>query len=217
ITPLHAPGNAYVEQTYRSLTAQTLSGWEWLILENHGGCVPDALRADPRVTVHRLELEGVGRLKRMLCDLSQRPWIVELDADDLLVPTALERIAHAFAGGADFVYSDFAEFQDNTWNARWANYPYGERYGWRSYPFTYEGHELVAMSAPPVTAHNLRLVDWSPNHVRAWVKHVYDRVGGHDPARDLADDHDLVVRFFLAGCRFAHVPECLYVYRVHGD
>ncbi len=217
ITPLHAPGNRYIEDTYRSLSAQTLAGWEWIILENHGGKVPDAVRADPRVQVRTLELEGVGALKRALCEMAQRPWIVELDADDLLSPVTLERLSDAFSTGADFVFSDFAEFKDGTWDARWHAYPYGERYGWRSYPVVFDGHELVAMRAPPVTAHNLRLVEWAPNHVRAWTKSAYDRVGGHDPARLVADDHDLIVRMYLAGCRFAHVPECLYFYRVHGD
>jgi SAM-dependent methyltransferase len=217
ITPLHAPGNRFIEETYRSLTAQTLAGWEWIILENHGGRVPESVRSDPRVQVHGLDLEGVGALKRMLCGLAQRPWIVELDADDLLVPVALERIAGALQGGADFVYSDFAEFKDGTWDARWGDYPYGERFGWRSYPVTFEGHDLVAMRAPPITAQNLRLVEWTPNHVRAWTKSAYERVGGHDPWRALADDHDLVVRFYLAGCRFAYVEECLYFYRVHGQ
>jgi O-antigen biosynthesis protein len=215
ITPLHRPGNSYVEATYRSLCSQTFGDWEWLILENHGGRVPAAIRADERVKVHAFELEGVGALKRKLCRLAKTPWIVELDADDLLTATALARIAEAFERGADFVYSDFAEFRDGTWQARWDDYPYGERFGWRSYPVTHDGHALIAMSAPAVTAHNLRLVEWCPNHVRAWTRDAYDKVGGHDSALLVADDHDLIVRFFLAGCRFEHVPECLYLYRVH--
>lgn len=215
ITPLHAPGNRYIEETYRTLTAQTLEGWEWVVLENHGGRVPDVIRADPRVRVLKLELEGVGALKRTLTEAAERPWIVELDADDLLAPTALERLSSAFASGADFVYSDCAEFQDGTWNARWEHYPYGERFGWKSYPVVYEGHELIAMRTPALTPHNLRLIDWSPNHVRAWTKSAYERVGGHDPALAVADDHDLVVRFYLAGCRMVHIPEPLYFYRVH--
>ncbi len=217
VTPLHAPGNRYIEETHRSLCAQSREGWEWILLENHGGQVPDSVRADPRVRVHRLELEGVGALKRALCELAERPWIVELDADDLLSPVALERLAEAFTSGAEFVYSDFAEFKDGTWERRWKDYPYGERYGWRNYPVVFEGHELLAMHAPALTAQNLRTIEWCPNHVRAWTKSAYEAVGGHDPARAVADDHDLVVRFFLAGRRFVHVPECLYFYRVHDE
>jgi SAM-dependent methyltransferase len=214
ITPLHAPGNAFVEETYRSLYAQTVTDWEWLILENHGGHVPAWIAADPRVKVHAAEIEGVGALKRMLCALAASR-IVELDADDILVPTALDKIGEAFDGGADFVYSDFAEFQDGTWGAAWDAYPYGARYGWTFYPVERCGHTLLAMHAPPVTAHNLRLIDWCPNHVRAWTREAYDSVGRHDPALHVADDHDLIVRFFLAGKHFAHIPECLYLYRVH--
>jgi hypothetical protein len=85
-----------------------------------------------------------------------------------------------------------------------------------TYGVTFRGKTLLAHSAPPVTPQNLRYVDWSPNHVRAWRASAYKVVGGHDPALALCDDHDLMVRFFLAGKQFRHVAECLYYYRRHG-
>lgn len=216
-TPLHAPGNRYIEETYRSLTRQSVSDWEWVILENHGGRVPEKILADKRVRVHAIELDGIGALKRALHELARGPHVVELDADDLLSPVALERVQETFGKGADFVHSDFAEFQDGTWQAKWEQYPYSAVYGWEHYPVEFDGHELLAMRAPTATAHNLRLIDWAPNHVRAWTKDAYRRAGGHDHKKMVADDHDLVVRFYLAGCRFEHVAECLYAYRVHAD
>jgi SAM-dependent methyltransferase len=73
------------------------------------------------------------------------------------------------------------------------------------------------MRAPPVTAQNIRLVDWAPNHVRAWTRILYDRVGGHDITLSVGDDHDLIVRCFLAGAKFHHIQACLYYYRVHKE
>jgi O-antigen biosynthesis protein len=215
ITPLHAPGNRYIIEAYQSLCSQTFSDWEWLILENHGGEVPDRIRDDPRVRVSKLELDGIGALKQHLCSLVESPWVVEFDNDDILVPIALEKIAEAFERGADFIYSDFAEFKDPGWHATWDRYPYGTAYGWTTYPITYDGHDLVAMHAPPVNPHNIRLVEWAPNHVRAWTKAAYEEVGGHNPAMKVADDHDLIVRFYLAKKKFEHIPKCLYLYRVH--
>jgi len=230
-TPLHAAGRAFIDEAYRSLVKQTHGGWTWMLLENHGGSVPPDIASDPRVRVLQAppEMEGIGALKRRLAEEARalgHEHLVELDCDDLLVPTALERVSHAFKrDGADFVYSDFAEFKDEgggTWLASWLNengtpaYPYGAAFGWKSRLFAYEGRPLYAMHAPEVTAHNVRRVEWAPNHVRAWRAEAYWEVGGHDAGLPVCDDHDLVLRMFLRRKRFVHVPEVLYLYRVHG-
>lgn len=218
VTPLHAPGNAFVLETYRSLQSQSFSSWEWRILPNRGGIVPKECLDDPRVSTVAMSgsgSAGIGALKRYLSLTSKGEYIVELDADDLLAPDALLRAKEAFDRGADFVYSDFSEFESETWKASFDGYPYGSAYGWENYPVEHEGHPLLAMKAPPATAHNLRLIDWSPNHLRAWSAKSYREVGGHKEDMKVGDDHDLMVRYYLAGKRFEHVPECLYFYRVH--
>ena len=218
ITPLHQAGIKFISETYKTLQKQSLSDWQWLILENNGGETPLEIVGDQRVVIHKLPeylnnsaSTGIGALKRKLSDLATAKYIVELDADDLLVPTALEKINQAFEAGADFVYSDFCEFNDETWEPNF----YSSYYGWSTYPYNYEGHELVAMHSPELTPQNLRYVDFTPNHVRAWAKEAYNKVGGHNVNKPVADDHDLVVRMYLAGCKFTHIPEPLYMYRVH--
>lgn len=217
ITPLHAAANRFIVETYKNLCAQTVTNWQWVILENNGGKVPAKLLDDSRVVVivTNDNSKRVGALKKTLCENSTAPVIVELDADDLLHEKALAFALNAIEEGADFVYSDFAEFVDCTWQARTAMYPYGEHFGWRTYPVEFQGHELIAMHAAPVTAQNLRLIDWTPNHLRAWTRAAYLEAGGHDAGLELADDHDLCVKFFLAGKKMTHVKACLYFQRTH--
>jgi len=222
ITPLSASGNPYFEETYTSVlrAAEGLREWEWIILENHGGRVPERVRQDPHVFVHSSEdLEGIGAIKRRAFELAHGDVLVELDHDDELAPGALIQVGSTVLGGADFVYSDFAEFQETEDGKRVPapDYPYGGAYGWTHYTAHVLGQEYVAMHAPPVTAHNLRLVDWAPNHVRAWKRDAYEAVGGHNPKLAVGDDHELVVRTFLAGKCMVHVGACLYLYRVHGS
>ncbi len=217
ITPVHASGSRYLPEAYASLLAQTHADWEWLILENAGGEVPAEISGDARVTVHRLPAHepcGIGALKRTLSLLADGP-TVELDCDDTLAPEALEKLLEAFNAGADFVYSDCAEYRDDELPQE--GYPYGAAYGWSTYPVqaAHLQRTVTAMRSPPVTAQNLRLVDWAPNHVRAWTRGAYLRAGGHNEALAVADDHDLMIRFFLSGAKMVHVPECLYFYRVH--
>ena len=214
ITPLHAAGNRYIQAAWETLQAQTLQDFEWIVLENHGGLLGSI--EDPRISISYSELEGVGALKRRCCELASSPFIVELDNDDLLEPTALEKILKTFEEGAgvDFIYSDFAEFRDDGergWTPAWqveggGGYPYSSEFGWQMYPVVFQGRALMAMRAPEATAHNIRWVDHAPNHVRAWRKEFYDLVGGHDPKLQVADDHDLVVRLFLAGARIPKNP-----------
>ncbi len=97
----------------------------------------------------------------------------------------------------------------------WLPNVYGTEFGWTSYPVTFQGHELLAQPNPPVTPHNLRLIDWAPNHLRAFRKNAYWAAGGHRADLPVADDHALMLSFFLKGLRFRHIPECLYFYRVH--
>jgi SAM-dependent methyltransferase len=232
ITPVHVHRSEFLLEAYQSLCRQTRGDWRWYILLNGNAAtwplssVHEAIKSDKRVHIEEAWGLGyeptVGALKQDLCELSKEPYIVELDYDDMLEPTALAFLGRAFEEGADFVYSDFAEFRTKPNPTtgqieRVPNEPYGAQYGWRAYHhIDADGHDLLAMEAPPVTPQNLRLVEWAPNHVRAWTRELYKRVGGHDPKLDLADDHDLMVRMYLADAKMVHINECLYLYRVHG-
>ncbi len=216
-TPLSASGNPYIAETARSVHAavEAYGGEvEWVICPNHGGD-PGLIKAT--VTPCPDSLEGIGAIKKFACDQCTGDVLIELDHDDVLAPNALIEIAKAFEQGADFVYSDFAEFKDGTFEPN----VYGGMFGWGTYSVTAElggsMHRLIAMQAAPVTPQNLRLVDWAPNHVRAWRRSTYVQLGGHNSTLQVADDHELVVRTYLSGARMVHIPKCLYYYRVHAQ
>lgn len=211
-TPLTATGNPYIEAAYETLKTQTVTDWEWIVLENHGGELPKKIRKDKRITLYGdTKLEGIGALKRRCCELSRGEILFELDHDDLLHEDALLEAKKAIARGADFAVSDFAEFHDGSW----APNVYRADCGWTSYPVTFQGHELLAQPNPPITPQNLRRVEWAPNHLRAWRTDAYWKIGGHNAALPVIDDHDLIVRGYLAGLKYVHIPKCLYFYRVH--
>lgn len=205
----------YLAEAYASLCAQTHSDWEWVILGNgdNWSC-PAAFLEDPRVRVGQAaDTSGnVGALKREACGRCRGDVLVELDHDDVLHHDALREVVGAFQRDqVDFVYSDFAEFHTDTW----APNAYGEAFGWRGYDVVGpSGHTLRAMRAPtdPV---DWRRIEWAPNHLRAWRRSFYERIGGHDASLRFADDHDLVLRSYLAGGVCHHIPRCIYFYRVH--
>ena len=217
ITAHYAGTNPYIAEAYASLVAQSCQNWEWVIVCNNGGEIPAEVSADKRVQPVMVGggTHAVGWLKWYGARQAQGDILVELDADDMLTPDALEELGRAFEDGqVQFAYSNFAEFHDGTWQAN----AYSPDYGWRSRPFTYQGHELTEMIAFPPTPHALRYVYWAPNHVRAWRRTAYEALGGHDGHRAVGDDHDLVCRTYLAygAAGMRHIDKCLYLYRVHG-
>jgi len=194
-----------------SLQAQTYAGdWEWLVVPNHDAHVPESVREMARVVRYEGP-DAIGAIKRFCCEQAQGEIVVELDHDDLLVPTAMERIAAALED-ADFAYSNFAEFEDKTWKP----HIYDPAYGWRTRRFHCYGHDFEEIRAFEPDARSMSLVHYAPNHVRAWRADAYWRVGGHDAEMATCDDHDLCCRFYL-GSEMARIDECLYLYRLHGD
>lgn len=210
-TPTHRPD--YLADAHRSLERQTHGEFEWLVVPNGAGAsVPDALRADPRVRVLPAPsgLEGrIGALKRLACDQARGEILVELDHDDELASTALARIAGEVRAGAGFVYSDFANVRaDGTCQV------YEAAYGWTHHDETVDGRRVTSMHAFPCDAASLYQIFYAPNHVRAWTRAAYAAAGGHDPALEVCDDHDLLCRTYLAGVDMRRIPECLYLYRL---
>jgi SAM-dependent methyltransferase len=57
---------------------------------------------------------------------------------------------------------------------------------------------------------------YAPDHVRAWRKSVYKKLGGHNPELSICDDHELMIRTYLH-TTMHHIPKCLYIYRVTGN
>lgn len=213
-TPHWAGTNPFIEQLYETLCEQTYADWEWVIVLNNGGELPDAIRADARVWPVRYTHEGdsIGALKAFACAQCRGEVLVEADADDLLTPDCLAELAAAFADpGVSFAYSNSAQFTDETWEP----HHYTAFWGWRSRPYIYKGHALTEMIAFDAGPQAMRAIYWSPNHVRAWRASAYRAIGGHNPDMAVIDDYDLLCRTYLREGEMRRIDKCLYLYREH--
>lgn len=221
ITPLYRTPAPVLARTWASLRAQTHTDWEWVVLDDspdgddaawrqvYGFCADDRYRIRLLRGVH----SGViGAVKRAAFMAAEGSVLVELDHDDELTPDALTEISTAFHDPAvGFAYSDWAEINAAGESCR---YPAGWAFGYGADRWDV-APGLWVMSAPPVNDVTIRHIVSAPNHVRAWRADVYRALGGHDPALDVADDYDLVVRTFLA-TRMTHIPRLLYRQHIGG-
>jgi glycosyltransferase involved in cell wall biosynthesis len=203
-TPTHR--DIYLRQAYESLKAQTYEDWEWVILANGSVRIPNF--NDSRVKVFYTQETGkVGTLKRLACYKCTGDYLVEFDHDDELTPDCLEEISKCTE---DFVYSNCYQVNQN-----WEPYLWGEGYGWEWRQSEYKGHMLWEAISPEPYPSNLGRIWFAPNHVRAWKREFYERIGGHSEMK-ISDDHDLVARSYLEGT-VKHINKPLYIYRVHGE
>ena len=210
-TPSHDP--RYLGDCYESLLAQTYTDWEWVVLLNGDAewWYPPA--NDPRVRVSQSSATGVGAAKAAACQLARGGILVELDHDDILARHCLDAIHDAFRTNpsAALVYSNCAQVNadltrnDEHWN---------EGNGWVYYSTAIDQRDVLAVRALPPTPHNVSLIWYAPNHVRAFTRAAYTQSGGYDPARMVLDDQDLMRRLYQVG-PFLHIDQCLYLQRLH--
>lgn len=115
VTPLHNKG-PWVEATADAVLAQTLSDWEWIVVENGSSDDgPDRVSArvarDARIRLVRMTASGPGAARNHGLAQATGEWVLFLDADDLLDADYLEVMTRA-GSGADVVAGGWREFRD---------------------------------------------------------------------------------------------------------
>jgi SAM-dependent methyltransferase len=193
--------------------AQTFEAWEWIVVLNQGARWRPPSE-DPRIRiVVQDELTGVGAAKRHACSLAQGEFLVELDHDDELRTDALAQIVAAFESNpaAGFVFSHFAQINED--GSR-DDTRFDQSNGWIYREAEVDGRAVLQCDALEATPHNVSLIWFAPNHVRAFRRETYELTGGYDATRDVLDDQDLMCRLYQL-TEFHLIDECLYLQRMH--
>ena len=206
-------------RVWASLKAQTYADWTWTVYDD--STLPDTwnilwgLCSDERYKIelfkpHVPSRGNIGLSKHNCFMLAKGDILVELDADDELTPDALAEIDLAFIDyGVGFVYSNCAEVFDDGTSGK---YPEGWAFGYGTERWNTE-YNVWEMIAPPLNLTTLSHIVSVPNHVRAWRKETYHKLGGHNPELRVADDYDLIVRSAL-WTKSVHIDKLLYLQHI---
>jgi GT2 family glycosyltransferase len=196
LTPVYDPDPQVLAECLESVRRQTYADWEHVLVDDASPAAhvwPQLLaasEADGRRRVQRCEQNQgiVGASNRALAAV-RGSIVVLLDHDDLLAPTALERVAEVFDADdlVDYVYSDEDVLVD----------------GRRTDPFY----------KPDWSPERLRNQMYTC-HVSAFRTEVVRDVGGFRDGVEGSQDWDLVLRVTEVARRIVHVPEVLYHWRV---
>lgn len=203
-TPSH--NTKYLLEAYDSIKEQDFD--EWIIGLNGDAKKIDLLDCDNRIrqiNLGKWDDPYVGQLKALCVNYTTGDILVELDHDDLLLPTAISEIKKAFEDpNVGFVYSNNYRTDMN------GNHldKFSSEYGWE-----YRGNECVAFDPTPASVSKIW---YAPDHVRAFRRDVYYKAGGYDVTMRVLDDQDLMARLYKI-TKFYHIDKPLYIYRIDGN
>lgn len=215
-TPTHRPD--YLPEIYKSIKDQDF--YEWVIVYNNGA-KPIGFD-DARVKEIYLEYptnEWVGPMKALACSKCTGDILFELDHDDLLTPDAIKEVTKAFKDPeVGFVYSNTIHaWKDPADGVDFKKVQrFDERFGWKFREVEFNGHLLDEHISFPPNPDSISKIWFAPNHLRAFRRSVYEKIGGYNKEMRILDDLDLMCRLYLE-TKFYHINKGLYVYRVHGE
>ena len=198
VMPVFRPRPAELRASVDSILAQTCPDWELVMVDDGSGdadlerLMAEFAASDRRIRVVRHEENGgISRATNTAIAQARGAWIMFADHDDLIVDVAVEHmLSEARRTGARLLYSDEDKIDAS-------------------------GH----FSEPAFkTDWNYRLL-LGVNYICHLVmadRALVDETGPLDPARDGAQDHDLLLRMaeILPEHRIHHVPEILYHWRM---
>lgn len=223
-TPIYNTGEK-LWMTYESLTKQTYTNWEWVMVNDSsdGGAtlkIAQKIAAlDPRVKVFDFNPKSggnIGEVKWRCATLTRGYILAELDHDDYLVPTCTEDLFNASQKHKDigFFYTDSAEIDQN-----WNSLKYGPGFAFSYGHYVTEnvlGKDFEVAVSSNINPKTIRHIVGVPNHVRAWRRETYFEIGGHCRDLAIADDYELIVRTFLK-TKMMRIPRLGYLQFIYDD
>lgn len=186
------PGHAkYIPRALDSIIGQTFRNWEVVLVDDTGNSdewksvdwKPYPFARVVRTTGKR----GAGDARNLGVDASKAPLILFLDADDYLMPTALNDMFDAFIENdqCGYIYSDWYSADHNK----------------------VERHETD----------EFRQDEWRMQHAITVLmkKHDFYEVGAFNPILDSWEDWDFFLRCTIKGVCGKRVPKPLFLYHFH--
>jgi len=185
----------YLAAAVRSLIAQTMTSWQAVL-----SCGDDESEAkarsladlDPRVVVlpERTVLGLADARNKALAFGKPTPYCMSLDADDVLAPTYLEKMV-AIARPKTIAACNLQEFGNRN-----------------------RAMDLLVPAAEFRTRiPHANMIPYASVFPRA----LWEAVGGYDPTMFCIEDWDFWIALSRVGASLAHLPERLFLYRIHDE
>lgn len=195
ITPCYN-ARPYVAEMIDSVKGQTYDGWDCIIVDDgsfdgSGEIIDREVEGDGRFRVFHVKNRGVAAARNRAITEAGGGYILPLDADDRLLPHALETFAQTWEENPDaaLLVPQIIRFG----NGR--NATVQER--------TWYGYEDLKSRCTPTNSSCFKWSDWK-------------RVGGYVPW-SMYEDWEFWLRLLYRNDKVVNIPEPLVEYRIHPD
>jgi GT2 family glycosyltransferase len=197
VVPVYRPSYWYFEECVLSVLNQTYRNWELCLCDDGSDdseltqMMQDFAARDPRVKALALsENGGISRATNRALEEAAGEFVVLLDHDDLLEPTALAEIAKVAlsVSDSDVIYTDEDKLDG-------VDRPYQPH-------FKPEWDPDLLLAYPYL------------GHITAIRHDIVREIGGFRPEFDGSQDFDIMLRATERARRVVHIPKVLYHWRV---
>lgn len=203
----------YAVEALDSLRRQTLPNWTAILVDDRsaddtGDIFEAAAAADPRFRVVRHEHQvGLGAARNTGLDLVDTPFLGFLDADDVLTPTALERLVGVLdETGSDFALGAYVRLRPD----EHGGYSLGEVQPW-----------VAASTAPERRGTTIHEHPEATGNIVAWSKvsrtEFWHRTGIRFPEGRLYEDQVVAQQMYARARRFDTIPDVVAHWRIRAD
>lgn len=203
----------FAAEALASLQAQTFTRWRAILVDDGSRdgtteLFAHAAASDPRFTLLRHEsAHGLGGARNAGLELVQTPYVAFLDADDVMTPTALERLTTTLTStGSDVAVGAYVRLRPD---ARGAYTP-GEVQPWVRAATTPERHGTTLAEHPEVSGN---IVAWSKlSRVELWRRHAL-----RFPEGRLYEDQIVAQRLYAHARAIDVIPDVVVQWRERSD
>ena len=184
----------YIRETIASVKAQTSDNWECIIvddgsLDKSAKFIDEATIGDPRFKVFHTQNKGVAAARNLAIANATGRYILPLDADDILMPEAIERFTEGWRDnpGASLLVPMIQHFgmSNQTQDRKW------------------HGYKDLMRRCTPTNSSCFRRYDWG-------------RVGGYRH-ETMYEDWEFWLRLLYKNDAVVNIPEVLIKYRVRQE
>lgn len=216
-------------RAFNSLKSQTLTNWEWVIIddspsEQNFTYLKQQLTTDYRVRLYRrFENSGyIGNVKNEAVSLCRGKYVLELDHDDEILPFVLKDAADLFLTNSEvgFIYMDFINVYENGKDGeRGENFWYGNHIckGYGSYYCQkYNDKWVYVYNTPNINNITLSHLVCCPNHPRIWRKDLLLKIGNYCEYLPICDDYEIILRTAV-NTKIAKISKMGYVQYMNAE